>query len=75
LQQFYVSLGNWDGLDFNGEEAAAMAGIAPAAADTYLQELFCLSWVRRGRIDRYRLIPVVRDFAREKQGCWHKQCQ
>jgi hypothetical protein len=75
LQQFYASLGKWDGLDFSGEEAAVIAGVTPPQADVYLQELFCLSLVRRGQISRYRLIPVVRDFAREKQGCWHKQCQ
>lgn len=67
LQQFLLMLSILPGVDFGIPEAAAVAGLAVADADDYLRELFCLSWLRQGYTEeRYRLIPVLQDFVREK---------
>lgn len=68
LQHFFAGLGNISGLDFSVDEAANVTGVTPVIADNYLRDLFCLSLVRRGqRVNRYRLIPVLQDFARHKK--------
>jgi len=68
LQHFFAGLGSISGLDFSAAEAAAATGVTPAVADKYLRDLFCLCLVRRGqRANRFRLIPVLRDFARSKK--------
>jgi hypothetical protein len=65
-QSFFAALGAFGGEDFSPEAAAAVAGVTYAAAEAHLRTLFCLSLVRRGRAGRYRLVPLLRNFAREK---------
>lgn len=69
LQHFFVSLAcGIRGLDFCVTEAAAVTGGTLETAVTYLRDLFCLSLLQRGQDARYRMIPVVQDFARSKRG-------
>jgi hypothetical protein len=65
-QRFFAATGTFGGEDFGIEAAAAVANINVAEAKVSLRVLFCLSLVRRGRPGRYRLIPLLRTFAREK---------
>jgi hypothetical protein len=66
-QRFFATLGTFGGADFSAEAAAASANIPVNEATAYLQELFCLSLVRRGRpYHHYRLIPAMQTLAEEK---------
>ena len=66
-QRFFATLGTFGGADFSAEAAAASANIPVNEATAYLQELFCLSLVRRGRpYHYYRLIPAMQTIAEEK---------
>lgn len=65
-QHFFAALGAFGGEDFSVEAAAAVANMSVTKAEANLNALFCLSLVRRGRSGRYRLIPLLRAFAREK---------
>lgn len=65
-QRFFAALGAFGGEDFSVEAAAAVANMSVTKAEAILKALFCLSLVRRGRSRRYRLIPLLRAFAREK---------
>lgn len=74
-QRFFAALGAFGGEDFSVEAAATVSGTPMAEAGATLSALFCLSLVRRGRPNRYRLIPLLRAFAREKiddDGVWHR---
>jgi hypothetical protein len=73
LQRFFAALGAFGGEDISGEAAAAVVDLSLKEAEANLRELFSLSLVRRGRPGRYRLIPLLRTFAREKiaaEGTW-----
>ena len=65
-QQFLAAVSTFGGEDFSPEAAAAVANLSLAEAQAHLKTLFCLSLVHQGRANRFRLIPVVRTFAREK---------
>jgi hypothetical protein len=66
-QRFFAILGTFGGADFSAEAASASANIPLNEAKAYLQELFCLSLVRRGRpYHHYRLIPAIQTIAEEK---------
>ncbi len=65
-RRFFGALGAFGGEDFSVEAAAAVANTDWADAETNLRTLFCLSMVHSGRPGRYRLIPLMRCFAREK---------
>lgn len=67
LQQFFASLGAFGGDDFSAQVAAHVAGTAKKDTLSFLSELIQLSLVQPGRLDRYSLHPLLRDFAREKQ--------
>jgi tetratricopeptide (TPR) repeat protein/transcriptional regulator with XRE-family HTH domain len=73
LQQFFAALGVFSGEDFSPEAAAYVAEISPEQAENWLQQLYRLSLVQEGRhgpqplpVRRYRLHPLLRDYAREK---------
>jgi hypothetical protein len=65
-RRFFGALGAFGGEDFSVEAAAAAANVTWADAETNLRALFCLSMVHGGRPERYRLIPLMRSYAREK---------
>lgn len=66
-QRFFATLGTFGGADFSAEAAAASANIPVNEATANLQELFCLSLVRRGRPSHHhRLIPAMQTLAEEK---------
>jgi hypothetical protein len=65
-QQFLAAVSTFGGEDFSPEAAATVANLPLAETKAHLRTLFCLSLVRQGRPSRFRLIPVVRTFAREK---------
>jgi hypothetical protein len=67
-QKLFAVLGTFDGMDFSVEAAAAVAGLPVAETDFHLRQLFCLSLVRRGRSEHYRLLPLLKSFALEKLG-------
>lgn len=66
LQRVFAALGVFSGEDFSLEAAAYVADKAPEQAETALQQLYQLSLVQEGRHNRYRLHPLLRDYAREK---------
>lgn len=66
LRQFYMALGAFSGEDFDAEAAAHVAGRSLSEAHEMLKELYGLSLVQFGRAGRYRLHPLLRDYAREK---------
>lgn len=65
-QRFFGALGVFAGEDFSAEAAAAIAEAPPETAQDYLRELYRLSLVQLGRPDRYKLHPLLRDYARQK---------
>ena len=65
-QEFFNALGIFAGEDFDAEAAAYVADISLSLAQTYLHDLQQRSLVQNGRLDRYRLHPLLRDYAREK---------
>jgi tetratricopeptide (TPR) repeat protein len=66
LQHFFAALGVFSGEDFSPEAAACVAGVPLEQATVHLQQLCQLSLAQEGRQNRYRLHPLLRDFAREK---------
>ena len=65
-QRFFVVLGLFGGEDFGPDAAAHGANIPLEPALTQLQQLVRLSLVQEGRPGRYRLHPLLRDYALEK---------
>ena len=65
-QRFFASLGVFGGEDFSVEAAACVAGVLEEEAHDSLRKLYGLSLVLQGRSGRYRLHPLLRDYAREK---------
>ena len=67
-RQLFAALGVFGGDDFGVEAAAAVGAISiDAAADT-MRSLYTLSLVQKGQLGRYRLHPLLRDYAREHLG-------
>lgn len=66
LQHFFVGLGAFVGDSFSAEAAAFVAETDIADATRHLQTLNGLSLVQAERNGRYRLHPLLRDYAREK---------
>jgi len=65
-QRFFNFLGVLEGEDFNVEAAAYISEMSMGTAQDYLRELYSLSLAQTGRDGRYRLHPLLRDYAREK---------
>lgn len=64
-QRLFAALGALDGAEFSVETAAAAANVTTKEAEAILGTLFCLSLVRRGRAEPYRLTPLLRTLAQE----------
>ncbi|HEX6387335.1 MAG TPA: tetratricopeptide repeat protein [Anaerolineae bacterium] len=70
-QRFFAALGTFEGDDFSDEAAAFVTGSTVEEAQDYLRQLYGLSLVQQGRRQspgqpsRYRLHPLIRDYARE----------
>ena len=62
---FFTILSLFGGEDFSANGAAAGAAIPLEDAEDRLRSLYRLSLVQQGRIGRYRLHSLLRDFARE----------
>jgi hypothetical protein len=58
-------LASFSGHEFSVKVAADTATVSHEEADTMLKELFCLSFVRRGQQESYRLPPVLQAFAEQ----------
>lgn len=65
-QRLFSTLGALGGEDFSVEAAAHIAALPRQLAADLLRELFNLSLVQQGRPNRYRLHPLLRDYARER---------
>jgi tetratricopeptide (TPR) repeat protein/transcriptional regulator with XRE-family HTH domain len=66
LQRFFVALGVFAGQDFGLDAVAYVAGTSLEATQNNLEKLGELSLVQRGRPGRYRLHPLLHDYARER---------
>lgn len=67
-QTFFAALGVFGGDDFSVEAAAYVTEGEADAAETTLLELEKRSLVQESRAGRWRLHPLLRDYAREKLG-------
>lgn len=65
-QKFFAALGAFGGEDFSIEAAAYVADISADSAAGQLDWLVRLSLVQPSRVGRYRLHPLLRDYAHEK---------
>jgi tetratricopeptide (TPR) repeat protein len=65
LQQFFVSLGAFEGDDFGLTAVAHVTQTTLTQAQNMLEQLHRLSLVQIGVSGRYRLHPLLRDYARE----------
>jgi len=66
LQQFFITLGAFGGEDFGTEAIAYVAETSVDSAADQVDRLVRLSLVQPSRAGRYRLHPLLRDYAREK---------
>lgn len=62
-QQLFTLLGTFGGEDFDPVAVVAMEGQPAATIKTMLTTFYGLSLLQEGRPDRFRLHPLVRDFA------------
>jgi len=65
-RQFFAMLGVFGGEDFSVAAAAFVAKLSMAETHDCIRTLYSMSLVQRGRADRYRLHPLLRDFASEQ---------
>ena len=65
-QRFFAALGAFGGTDFDTEAVARVADTPVSDARDRLLELYNLSLLQLGRKGRFRLHPLLRDYAREK---------
>ena len=66
-KKFFAALGAFAGEDFDADAAAAVATVSPSVAARTLEELSQCSFVQhRHQLERYKLHPVLRDYARDK---------
>lgn len=66
-QALFRVLGVFEGVDFDAEAAASVAGQALDETRDGLRRLHGLSLLQVARPGRYRLHPLLRDYAREQQ--------
>ena len=65
-QRFFGQLGVFGGNDFDAVAAASVTETAAVTAENLLNQLHDLSLVQASRPGRWRLHPLLRDYAREK---------
>ncbi|MCB0032265.1 MAG: hypothetical protein KDE28_30355, partial [Anaerolineales bacterium] len=63
-QSLFAQLGRLGRAEFGRELVVAMSGLTPYAVDDVLSDLYQLSFLHRGRQQRYQLHPLLHDFAR-----------
>jgi hypothetical protein len=66
LQTSFAALGAFGGEDFSAEAVAAVTETSPETAQNQLAALVSLSLLQESRAGRWRLHPLLRDYAREK---------
>ena len=66
LQQFFATLGVFGSAQFSAEAVAYVNGLPREVAQDNLRKLHSLSLVQLGQPGRYRLHPLLHDYAREK---------
>ncbi len=65
LQQFFAALGVFGGDDFGVTAVAYVTETSTETAQERMEELVRLSLAQHGRAGRYRLHPLLREYARE----------
>jgi tetratricopeptide (TPR) repeat protein len=65
-QELFATLGVFSGEDFGSDAVAYLTDQTPDQADTALKHLQSLSLVQESRAARWRLHPLLLDYAREK---------
>jgi tetratricopeptide (TPR) repeat protein len=65
-RRFFAALSVFGGEDFGVEAAAYVSQTPQLEAEDHLRALYGLSLVQQGRAGRYRLHPLLRNYAREK---------
>jgi len=65
-QSFFAGLGMFDGADFSLEAVAYLAEMTVAQVADQMQMFTSLSLAQAAGPDRYRLHPLLRDYARQK---------
>jgi len=65
-QDLFSTLGIFSGEDFGSGSIAYLTDRTPDQADTELQNLYSLCLVQKSRDFRWRLHPLLQDYAREK---------
>lgn len=65
-QQFFAALGAFGGEDFSVEAVANVTRVPADEVEDRLRELHAMSLVQLGQAGRYRLHPLLRDYAREQ---------
>ena len=66
VRPFFATLSLFGGEDFSSAATAVAADVPLEDAQDYLRALYGLSLVQLGRGGRYRLHPLLRDYARER---------
>jgi tetratricopeptide (TPR) repeat protein/transcriptional regulator with XRE-family HTH domain len=66
LQHFFTSLGVFGGEDFSVEAVAYVTKLSLEVAHDNLRMLHSLSLLQQGRLGRYRLHPLLQDFALDR---------
>jgi hypothetical protein len=66
MQQFFAALSTFGGDDFSTEAAAYVTEVSHQEAEDNLRFLFCLCLIQESHYQRWRLHPIVRDYARER---------
>lgn len=66
MQRFFAALGVFGGEDFGVESIAYVTETTIENAETQLKRLLSLSLVQESRGGRWRLHPLLRDYARQK---------
>jgi tetratricopeptide (TPR) repeat protein len=74
-QHFFSSLGVFETNDFGAEAAAAINDVPVEEAQATLRALYSLSLVQQGRGARYRLHPLLSEFAKEMSGTGAAFCR
>lgn len=63
-QAFFAALGAFEGEDFSLDAVTAVTNTPAPSTQSYLNRLYNLSLVQAGINDRYRLHPLLREYAR-----------
>lgn len=65
-QQVFSSLGIFEGKDFSLDAVAYINKLSKYKAEELMQQLSEISFIEKSKVDRYRIHPLLKLFAREK---------